>query len=96
MIGQRAQDQTAVLFFATNMTILRRRMRARPIEAYTQYEYGAVLLARGWPGDGSKAETLLSQAIGAATELGMAKIVADAQLLMRHREFGGGAANQTS
>jgi len=57
--------------------------RARPIEAHTQYEYGAMLRARGRPVERVKADALLGQAIATATELGMAKIVYDAHLLMR-------------
>jgi len=58
-------------------------MRARPIEAHIQYEYGAMLRARGRPEERVKADALLDQAIATATELGMAKIVYDAHLLMR-------------
>ena len=60
-----------------------RSMRARPIEAHIQYEYGAMLRARGRPEERVKADALLDQAIATATELGMAKIVYDAHLLMR-------------
>jgi eukaryotic-like serine/threonine-protein kinase len=66
------------------------RMGARPIEAYAQYEYGAMLLARGRSEDHAKADTLLHWAVGTATELGMAKVIADVQSLALSREFRGG------
>jgi tetratricopeptide (TPR) repeat protein len=60
-----------------------RRMGARPTEVDTQYDYAAMLLKRGRPEDRTKASLLLEQALATATKLGMAKISADAQLLMR-------------
>jgi tetratricopeptide (TPR) repeat protein len=60
-----------------------RRMGARPTEVDAQYDYAAMLLKRGRPEDRTKASLLLEQALATATKLGMAKISADAQLLMR-------------
>jgi len=64
-----------------------RRMGARPTEADAQYDYAAMLLVFGRPEDRTKAGALLEQALATATKLGMAKVVADAQLLMRTHEF---------
>lgn len=59
-----------------------RKMGARPFEAYTQYEYGAMLLARGRGEDRGRAKQMLDRARTTARELGMAKIITDAEVLM--------------
>jgi tetratricopeptide (TPR) repeat protein len=59
------------------------RMGARPFEAYTQHEYGAMLLARGREEDRARAKQMFNRARATARELGMAKLIADIQSLTR-------------
>jgi hypothetical protein len=57
-------------------------MGAKPWLARTQYHYAKMLLTRGSPGDGERANTLLDDAKSIALELGMGSLerqVADAQ-----------------
>jgi tetratricopeptide (TPR) repeat protein len=49
----------------------------KPWLAHTRAQYGAVLLARGAPGDCEKALELLQAALDAAQEMGMKKVVED-------------------
>jgi DNA-binding SARP family transcriptional activator/tetratricopeptide (TPR) repeat protein len=49
--------------------------------ARTEYEHGAVLLARGAPGDAARAAALLASAEATATRLGMAPLAARAAAL---------------
>jgi tetratricopeptide (TPR) repeat protein len=53
------------------------RMRARPWVARTQHDYAKMLLARGAPGDRERALDLLQQALDAAQEMGMKKVIED-------------------
>lgn len=54
---------------------------ARPFVALTQQEYGAMLLARGYPGDREKACDILDQALATAAELGMKGVIKDVHAL---------------
>jgi hypothetical protein len=47
------------------------RMGARPWLAHTQRDYARMLVARNAPGDGQKAQALLSEALTTYGELGM-------------------------
>ena len=49
----------------------------KPWLAQTRAQYGAVLLARGAPGDRERALELLQLALDAAQEMGMKKVVED-------------------
>lgn len=60
---------------------LNARMGSRPFAAFTQHEYGAMLLAHDQPGDREKAMSLLDEALATARELGMAKVVNDVETL---------------
>jgi DNA-binding SARP family transcriptional activator len=53
---------------------LNERMGARPWAAYTRYDYARTLLEAGEP---ERAEALLRETLGAAQELGMARLAAD-------------------
>ena len=61
------------------------RIGARPFVALTQQEYGAMLLARGYPGDREKACDILDQALATAEELGMRGVIKDVQALKSRR-----------
>jgi tetratricopeptide (TPR) repeat protein len=52
------------------------KMGARPSVAWTQHNYGRMLLTRGDPGDRDKAQDLLQEALDTAQELGM-KVLAE-------------------
>jgi hypothetical protein len=56
-----------------------RRLRAKPFECQTQYEYGRMLLARNGSGDREAASGLLTGSLKTADELGMAAVSADAR-----------------
>jgi predicted ATPase len=56
-----------------------RRLRARPFECQTQYEYGRMLLARNGSGDREAASSLLAESVKTADELGMLAVSADAR-----------------
>lgn len=57
------------------------KMRSRTFLANTQQDYGAMLLARDYPGDRKKAHEILDQALAIAEELGMKGVIKDAQAL---------------
>ncbi|MGH7821919.1 MAG: hypothetical protein ACREQ9_19325, partial [Candidatus Binatia bacterium] len=52
------------------------KMGARAWVAQTQYDYGAMLVARDAPGDGERARALLKDALATARALGMKRLVA--------------------
>lgn len=54
--------------------VMNAAMRARPWLARTQYEYAAMLSARGQPGDRDQAVYLTTAALATATELGMTNL----------------------
>jgi len=58
------------------------RMGARPWLAHTQLDYAGMLLARGGPGDGERAEQLLSKARTTYGELGMQAAAESASTLI--------------
>jgi DNA-binding NarL/FixJ family response regulator len=53
-------------------------MGARPFVAQTQHDYAAMLVARGRPGDRTRAQELLAQALVTARDLGMSGLEAQA------------------
>lgn len=57
------------------------RMGARPWLAHTQHDYTRLLLVRDAPGDGEKAQVLLSQALTTYQQLGMQTYAASARTL---------------
>jgi tetratricopeptide (TPR) repeat protein len=57
------------------------RMRATPWLAYTQYDYGRMLLRRDEPGDREKAAALVAKALGTAQTLGMKPLSEKATVL---------------
>jgi len=58
------------------------KMGAKPYQAYTRYEYAAMLLAKGDPDDQSRAVELLSRALETAEKLGMKRLIDEAQSLI--------------
>jgi predicted ATPase len=56
-------------------------MGARPFAAFSQHEYGALLLARGRLGERERGIKLLNEALATARELGMAKLIRDTERL---------------
>lgn len=56
-------------------------MGARPLCAFSEFEYARMLLTRNAPGDRLKASGLLRSALMTASELGMAPLVAKAKTL---------------
>jgi hypothetical protein len=56
-------------------------MGARPADAYTRYDYAAMLVAQGHRDDRGKAEDLLNQALATAEELGMRQLTKEARAL---------------
>ncbi|MEJ2555119.1 MAG: BTAD domain-containing putative transcriptional regulator [Anaerolineae bacterium] len=56
-------------------------MEAKPWLAHTQYQYAAMLLARGQAGDGDQAMSLLDEALVTAHELGMKSLIEKAEAL---------------
>ena len=70
---------------------LNRRIAARPYLAHTQDDYARMLLARGRPGDGERARTLIAAALVTYRQLGMetwADALALEQGLGAHRSAG--------
>jgi tetratricopeptide (TPR) repeat protein len=61
---------------------LNERMGHRPALAFTRRDYGNMLLQRDAPGDREKARALLQEALEAAREMGMAKVVEDCEALL--------------
>jgi tetratricopeptide (TPR) repeat protein len=57
------------------------RMQAHPFVAHTQHDYARLLLARGNPGDGERALTLLDQAYHRACTLGMTRLCSQVEAL---------------
>jgi predicted ATPase len=57
------------------------RMEAKPWLAHTQYQYAAMLVARGQAGDSNRAISLLDEALATAHELGMKSLVEKAAAL---------------
>ncbi|HEY3136332.1 MAG TPA: protein kinase [Blastocatellia bacterium] len=57
------------------------KMGARPADAYTRYDYAAMLVAQGHRDDRGKAEDLLNQALATAEELGMRQLTKEARAL---------------
>lgn len=74
--------QEAAEYFEDSLKVTA-NIGAKPFEAYTQYEYGAMLLAKGTPGGQRRALELVVQALEIANELGMVKLVEAAQVLLR-------------
>jgi class 3 adenylate cyclase/tetratricopeptide (TPR) repeat protein len=66
---------------------LNEKMVHRPALAFTRRDYGDMLLRRNAPGDRERARRLLEQALEAAREMGMAKVVEDCERLLA--EVGG-------
>lgn len=58
------------------------RMGHRPDLARTQLNYADMLLQRGEPEDVQRARALLSQALAAATDIGMANVASEAERLL--------------
>lgn len=64
-----------------------RRIAARPWLARTQFDFASMLLARGGTGDRERAVELLGQALGAARELEMARLVEQALRLVSQQRI---------
>jgi tRNA A-37 threonylcarbamoyl transferase component Bud32/tetratricopeptide (TPR) repeat protein len=61
---------------------MNRKLGARPFECQTQYEYGAMLLARSPGSDREKGLRLLERSLATAEELGMRRVSDDARALL--------------
>jgi len=64
---------------------MNRRMGARPWLAHTQHDYARMLVARGWPGDGERAQALIDQALATYRKLGMESHTASASAVTSMR-----------
>lgn len=68
------------------------RMSARPWLAFTQLNYGEMLLRRGSAGDLDRALNLLAKALATAEELGMARLQIDAERALADADLSPGSS----
>jgi len=61
--------------------LMNTRIGAIPSVAFTQQEYGSMLMKRGDPGDREKAHQILDQALATANEIGMHGLIRDVNAL---------------
>ncbi|MFY9571921.1 MAG: AAA family ATPase, partial [Blastocatellia bacterium] len=64
--------------------LMNTRIAALPFVAFTQQEYGSMLMKRGDPGDREKANQILDQALAIAEQIGMKGVVKDVTALKSH------------
>jgi tetratricopeptide (TPR) repeat protein len=60
---------------------MNRRINGRPFLAFTQQEYGAMLLKRGEPGDREKALQIFDEALATANEIGLYGLIREVSAL---------------
>jgi eukaryotic-like serine/threonine-protein kinase len=72
--------EDAVMHFEGAL-LMNTRIAAIPFAAFTQQEYGVMLLKRGQPGDREKAHQIFDQALATASEIGMHGLIRDVNAL---------------